>query len=135
MRYNYVCVVRSEEEAVNCVLRWCAPILFSLIDSMDVIRLLGAVLTENKVQSCPSCHCGPMLSWQLFEKEPLPSCICVLHTHTQCHMHTNTSMIYFECTMYLPISPCGTGILQVVVIGGSLDLECVSAIVLALVSN
>jgi hypothetical protein len=39
----------GEEEAVAAILRWCAPILFSLMDSMDVIRLLGAVLTENKV--------------------------------------------------------------------------------------
>jgi hypothetical protein len=39
----------AQEEAVAAILRWCAPMLFSLMDSMDVIRLLGAVLTENKV--------------------------------------------------------------------------------------
>lgn len=46
---NRLSVGIAEEEAVNCILRWCAPIMFSLLDSMDVIRLLGAVLTENKV--------------------------------------------------------------------------------------
>ncbi len=46
---RFVGVGMFTEEGVACVLRWCVPVLFSLLDGMDVLRLLGAVITEHKV--------------------------------------------------------------------------------------
>jgi hypothetical protein len=38
-----------EPEAGRAIVRWCLPVLFSLLETHDVVRLLGALLAECKV--------------------------------------------------------------------------------------
>jgi hypothetical protein len=39
-----------EAEAGRAIVRWCMPVLFSLLETHDVVRLLGALLGESKVR-------------------------------------------------------------------------------------
>ena len=95
------------------MVRWCLPVLFSLLETHDVVRLLGALLGECKVRGHGSNSVCRQRAWGWVS--PMGSsvawCMCL-------------------CVCVVCVC-CLSG--QVVVVGGSHDMDAVSSVVLSLV--